>query len=153
MELKIRVRSQQFPPFCKTSTSNPSTRGVLACRKVHASLSCFTLDCKKLQPWPDSPCPWGAAPLRGKQPALPPAAVNGKPTSPCRSRLHWLRTLKKRAAGASPLDLIALMMSWPTIPGALCQPGAGLPRLSVTHSSAISVRCHTANWQLNLLAL
>lgn len=76
--------------------------------------------------------PGRTAPAQGEQPLSmgssqlfhqEPTAVNGKPTSPYRSRLHWLRILKIRAAGANLCalwsrgpDVELTHGSWSTLP-------------------------------------
>lgn len=55
------------PTFLQNQHQQSKHQRCIGMQERHASLNCFTLDCEQ-----DSPYPQGAAPLHGKQPALPP---------------------------------------------------------------------------------
>lgn len=126
MELKIRVRSKQFPPFCKTSTSNPSTRGVLGCRKVHASLSCFTLDCKEAAALARQPLPMGSRSSPWETASSSTCSCQWQTNQPMSFEATLTQDLKKKSSWCqslgshSPDDELA-HHSWSTLP-ARCWP-------------------------------
>lgn len=125
--LVMGVRSQRFHPFAKPA---PSTRGVLGCRKAHASLSCFTLDCKQAAALAGQPLPTGSSSSPWET-AFPPGACSWQ----------WQTN--------QPLPFEATLTQDPKNMSSWCQPcalGSHSPDAELTHHSwsTLPARCWPA---------